>query len=192
MADPQESVYTEFLNFDWDSSTDFQNGIAEILDGHLELLKEQDPHVTQIPAADKQQLIDQVKLFYFCSQTGHILNLEDFYVWKHNGGGKITLLPDSEEKASHVKIAEEPLEKAVVPEDNVTAETEETPYSSNYQQLVELIVSGKGVPGIKQIPDTVLKGQESKLEAKSRAKPWEKVNLEKEEVYEAFQPEEIE
>lgn len=182
MADPQESVYTEFLNYDWDSSEDFQNGIAEILEGHLELLKEQDPHVTQIPPADKQQLIDQAKLFFFCSQTGNILNLDDFYAWRHNGGGKITLLPEAEtETKVELQEPQEARETRVNLAEAGKASgeaTEETPYSSNYQQLVELIVSGKPVPGIKQIPDTVLKGQESKLEAKSRVKPWEKAEAE--------------
>lgn len=164
MAESQDSIYLEFLQFDWDSYAEFQDGLKEILDGHLALLKEQDPSVKSIPAADQQQLIDQAKLFYYCTKTGNILNLDDFYAWKRNNGGKIQLL----EETPVINAAESDLR----PES--TASNGETPYSTNYQQLVELIVSGKPVPGIKQIPDTVLSDQSSKLEAPSRTKPWEK------------------
>lgn len=167
MADSQEEVHLQFHEYDWESFEEFQKGLSEILTGHLELLKEQDPSVKVIPPAEKQQLIDQAKLFFFCTKTGHILNLDDYYAWRRNNGGKITLLQEEEPKK---------VDAAAPSEEPETAQTSsaDAPYSSNYQNLVELIVSGKPVPGIKQIPDTVLSDQSSKLEAKSRAKPWEK------------------
>lgn len=179
MADSQEEVYVKFLNYDWASHKEFQDGLSEIMEGHLESLKELDPSVTSIPPAQKQQLIDQAKSFFFCSSTGHILNLDDFYVWKRNNGGKITLLDDTptiaiaETTPSTVELKETPQDSSTEPKD--ASEPSETPYSSNYQQLVELIVSGQPVPGIKQIPDTVLADQKSESSARSRTKPWEKV-----------------
>lgn len=154
MFDSQEKVYLEFLEYDWDSFQEFQEGLSEILSGHLSLLQERDPSVQTVPPAEKQQLIDQAKLFFYSTKTGNILNLDDYYTWKRNNGGKITLVEESEEV-------------------NDNGNDQEAPYSSNYQELVDLIVSGKPVPGIKQIPDTVLSDQVSKLEAKSRVKPWE-------------------
>lgn len=158
MADSQEKVYLEFLEYDWDSFQEFQDGLAEILDGYLSLLQERDQTVQVIPPAEKQQLIDQAKLFFYCTKTGNILNLDEYYAWKRNNGGKITFVEESDEVSA--------------PEDGDDP-NQEAPYSSNYQELVDLIVSGKPVPGIKQIPDTVLSDQGSKLEAKSRVKPWE-------------------
>lgn len=64
MADPQEKVYIEFDNYDWESFKEFQDGLSEILQGHLEQLKESDPTVDRIPAPQKQQLIDQAKSFF--------------------------------------------------------------------------------------------------------------------------------
>lgn len=158
MADSQEQVYLEFLEYDWDSFQEFQDGLVEILDGYLSLLQERDPTVQVIPPAEKQQLIDQAKLFFYCTKTGNILNLDEYYDWKRNNGGKITLVEESEE---------------VNAPENRDDQDQEAPYSSNYQQLVDLIVAGKPVPGIKEIPDTVLSDQGSKLEAKARVKPWE-------------------
>lgn len=44
----------------------------------------------------------------------------------------------------------------------------------NYQEIVDLIQSGKPIPGIKEIPDTVLAGQGTSATQSRRAKPWEK------------------
>lgn len=162
-TNPQEEVYKEYLNYDWDSFKEFQDGLTEILENHLSSLKEQDPSVTSIPALDKQQLIDQAKCFFYCTQTDNILSLDDYNEWKiHNGdkynkNKKITEVTDEEENSKDDK-----------------KEDTEPPYSSNYQKLVELIVSGQPVPGIKQIPDTVVPEQSSRQEAKQRVKPWEK------------------
>jgi hypothetical protein len=44
----------------------------------------------------------------------------------------------------------------------------------SYAQLVELIQTGAPIPGIKDIPDTVLAGQGTEAVAAKRRKPWEK------------------
>lgn len=162
MANPQEDVYRQYLNYDWDSFSEFKEGLQQILEAQLEQMKEQDPSVTAIPALDKQQLIDQAKSFFFCSHTGHILNLDDYNEWKLHNGSKY------DQNAKIVEIEDEQPE--------TTTSGTEPPYSSNYQHLVDLIVSGKPVPGIKQIPDTVLPEQSLKAGAEQRAKPWEKAS----------------
>ena len=48
------------------------------------------------------------------------------------------------------------------------------PYPLSFNHLVELITKGKEVPGIKDIPDTVLEGQASTSTKGERRKPWEK------------------
>lgn len=42
-----------------------------------------------------------------------------------------------------------------------------------YAELVELIREGKDVPGVREVPDTVLAGQGTESVAARRAKPWE-------------------
>jgi hypothetical protein len=44
----------------------------------------------------------------------------------------------------------------------------------SYQEIVDLIQNGKPVPGIKEIPDTVLAGQGTSASQSRRRKPWEK------------------
>jgi hypothetical protein len=51
---------------------------------------------------------------------------------------------------------------------------DDDPPSIPYAELVEMIQTGKPVPGIKDIPDTVLSGQGTQSMAAKRRKPWEK------------------
>ena len=48
------------------------------------------------------------------------------------------------------------------------------PYPISFSQIVELITSGGPIPGVKEVPDTVLKGQASLTTTIKRKKPWEK------------------
>ena len=59
-------------------------------------------------------------------------------------------------------------------------EAEAEPPRLSYQEVVELIQSGKPIPGIKQIPDTVLDGQGTQSSQPRRRKPWEKEATENE------------
>ena len=47
------------------------------------------------------------------------------------------------------------------------------PYPISFSQIVELITSGEPIPGIKEVPDTVLEGQISQPRTAKRRKPWE-------------------
>lgn len=55
-----------------------------------------------------------------------------------------------------------------------TTTGDETPYPSSFARIVELITTGQPIPGIQQIPDTVLVGQGAPSVVPPRRKPWEK------------------
>lgn len=48
------------------------------------------------------------------------------------------------------------------------------PYPTTFAHIVELITTGQPIPGIKDIPTTVLQGQGTAAEKPKRRKPWEK------------------
>jgi hypothetical protein len=70
-------------------------------------------------------------------------------------------------------------EASVNPETEPTAGDEKPaaapdgPYPTSFAQIVDLIQSGKPIPGIEDIPDTILTGQEGPSKEKRRMKPWE-------------------
>ena len=47
------------------------------------------------------------------------------------------------------------------------------PYPTSFSQIVDLITNGQPIPGIKDVPDTLLTGQESQPTTAKRKKPWE-------------------
>lgn len=51
--------------------------------------------------------------------------------------------------------------------------TSPPPYPHSFSHLVELITTGQTIPGIKEVPNTLLTGQESKAVESKRRKPWE-------------------
>ncbi|CUM62986.1 uncharacterized protein PRCAT00000547001 [Priceomyces carsonii] len=170
MSGTQEDIYKEYLNYDWDSFREFQDGLREILDNYLKNLQENDATISSISPHDKQQLIDQAKSFFYCSNSGNIMNLDEFKAWEKENGDKYR-------RSKQIVELEEPDQ---IQSSNDTENMESTaPYSSNYHELVERIITGKEIPGIKQIPDTVLPEKSSQSHAKLRVKPWEQKEVNK-------------
>jgi hypothetical protein len=51
---------------------------------------------------------------------------------------------------------------------------QEPSYPTSFAHIVDLITTGQPVPGIQQIPDTLLTGQGTPSVKPRRLKPWEK------------------
>ncbi|VEU20774.1 DEKNAAC101754 [Brettanomyces naardenensis] len=147
-----EDVYRKFRDYEFESNQEYQEGLEAVYQQYLILQGERDSSIKKdldegkldsgkIKQDDKDQLATQAKVFFFCKQTGNILDLEDYKKWLDTTGGKTT---------------------------------EKPPYSSNYEQLVDMIVNNRPIPGIKTIPNTVLDATKaSKHVLKERRKPWE-------------------
>lgn len=58
-------------------------------------------------------------------------------------------------------------------ESNSDLRTYEPSYPSSFADIVELISTGKPIPGIQHVPDTVLTGHGSISKESIRLKPWE-------------------
>ena len=50
---------------------------------------------------------------------------------------------------------------------------DDAPYPTSFADIVELIVAGKPIPGIKEIPDVVLDAPTEAPAVAARKKPWE-------------------
>lgn len=50
------------------------------------------------------------------------------------------------------------------------------PYPTSFSQIVDLITTGQPIPGLKEVPDTLLTGQQSQPITVKRKKPWERDN----------------
>lgn len=64
---------------------------------------------------------------------------------------------------------------SIVPASSSSSTTDPpAPYPISFSQIVELITTGQPIPGIKEVPDTLLEGQASQATTAKRKKPWEK------------------
>lgn len=75
------------------------------------------------------------------------------------------------EKAEWVQAAE----SAAGEEVRGSGVVDDAPYPTSFADIVELIIAGKPIPGIKEIPDVVLEAPAETEETKvaARKKPWE-------------------
>lgn len=65
----------------------------------------------------------------------------------------------------------------ILPEAAASPDEPPAPYPTSFAHIVELVTTGQPIPGIKEIPDTILEGQASQATHSKRRKPWEKDGL---------------
>ena len=82
---------------------------------------------------------------------------------------------------------QEPLNPSAHPvtSDQTPIQNQEPAYPSSFAHIVDLITTGQPVPGIEEIPDTVLTGHDTASAKPRRRKPWEKEEEEAEEMTDA-------
>ena len=83
----------------------------------------------------------------------------------------VVVAASSTEVVAHSTETVEPPSTATPPSTEPPA-----PYPSSFSHIVELITKGEPVPGVREIPDTVLEGEASESRAETRRKPWEKLD----------------
>uniref|UniRef100_A0A060TET2 ARAD1D10450p n=1 Tax=Blastobotrys adeninivorans TaxID=409370 RepID=A0A060TET2_BLAAD len=103
------------------------------------------------PGVDKTDVELKAKAFFFQKRTGEVIDLDNYLKWKQEQEGQ------EGTQAS-----------------GTTDTSTEEPVRLSYAEVIELITSGKPVPGIRDIPSVVL-GTEASSEPKAqqRKKPWE-------------------
>lgn len=100
----------------------------------------------------------QAKTFFFQRKFGISIDREAYENWKS--------------KSSAASLETSNLAESTVGDESNNTSDEK--YPSKYAEIVELIMSGKPIPGIIEVPDTVLgKDAASVSSSERRKKPWE-------------------
>ncbi|KAE9963946.1 hypothetical protein BLS_003102 [Venturia inaequalis] len=177
MAEPalDRSVYEELDQYPWDEDTEFQGGLTAILGN--------DP-----PPEQASELTLRARCFYYQRKFNKTV---DFDAYKSHlraqQQSQVASAPASDltpSRPAATASRSNPFpEPTSLPAWTALAATDPPPVTAsqvpegpklNYQEIVDLIQSGKPIPGIKDIPDTVLAGQGTSATQSRRAKPWEK------------------
>ncbi|KAL8652443.1 MAG: hypothetical protein Q9226_004271 [Calogaya cf. arnoldii] len=159
-AVPETSVFEQVESYPFSTDPEFQTGLSTILSSN--------------PAQDPEHLTLRARCFYFARKHRTTIDFECYKRWRSEKGlpsaalGRIGPVPENQING----IAQEGGKADVNPEQERNEPA--APYPSSFSQIVDLITKGEPIPGIKEVPDTLLVGQESLPATAKRKKPWEK------------------
>lgn len=164
-----EEMYQQVESYGWAGDQEFQSGLKAILG----------PTNADVDPLQIEDLTLRARCFYYARKSGRELDFSQYKAWRQQQPQQ-TLTPLVLPSSDGSLGADTGVAGEVKAKDGDKDSTQNQPdqagqgqYPSKFAQIVELIQSGKPVPGIKEIPDTVLHGQGTSSSAKQRRKPWE-------------------
>ncbi|KAJ5775973.1 uncharacterized protein N7511_000984 [Penicillium nucicola] len=167
MAQPLIRDFERLRSYSFHTDPEFANGLSIIL-GHP------NTPATEAEMNQDDDLVLQAKCFFFSrkEKLTPAIDFAAFKSWLSTQSKEKSQAPDSPEISSQVSAG-------VPTEQNIANSTNAEPaYPSSFAHIVELITTGQPIPGIQDIPDTVLTGHDISSEKPRRRKPWEKEELE--------------
>lgn len=149
-------LYHQLDDYPWSSDQEFQGGLQAILGSVRD--PDQVAHLSL-----------RAKCYYYARKTGTPVDFEGYKQWAESRGSNESNghLPSSE---SAEGVVLQPAEQQSAGDNGMAG----APKPASFAEICEMIAEGKPIPGIKDIPDTILEGQASEANKEKRKKPWEK------------------
>ena len=191
-AGSQDALFDSLANYPFDTDSEFFSGLSSIL-GH--------PDIPPTPREleDHATTVLQAKCFYFTRKHNlPPIDPADYSAWLEahpqagvaNGLSEPTLTPAEAAQNNAMELAEARMTGNPTPKPREVDITEDAPpmptaatstsaeqqppYPSSFSEIVDLITQNKPIPGIEEVPDTVLELGSSKTDkTPRRKKPWE-------------------
>ena len=164
----QSTIFATLDSYPWSTDPDFQSGLSSILSSS----SNSDPSQTEY-------LTLRARCFYYAQKTSLPVDFAAYQDWRTHRRAQEPS-PDKIDRGSHRKNGADEAkgENGADLSRHVMRRSDEqqpsAPYPTTFGRIVELIGSGQPIPGIKDVPDTVLQGQASQASAERRRKPWER------------------
>jgi hypothetical protein len=174
-ADGLDDVYDSLEQYSWDDDVEFQSGLSAILGSNAS-------------PEQASELTLRARCFYYaryaaelqraCARADCLRKYSknvDFDAYKayRNARGRPALVPNGVQ-APPTATSTSGSAGGTLPEASANASEPPAPYPTSFAHIVELVTTGQPIPGIKEIPDTLLAGQSSQAMQSKRRKPWEK------------------
>ena len=171
----QDDIFIRISQYSFDSDSDYLNGLSSIL-GHPSV----PPSASEI--YNNADLVLQAKCFYFTRKHEFPpVDPSAYRSWlQSRPSGDATSFPVAGQ-SSHISTAA-PTDESTATSADVPPSLAATspgsdqppPYPTSFAAIVDLITRNVPVPGIEEIPDTVLDHGSSKVDNTARRrKPWE-------------------
>lgn len=170
------TTYRGLYTYPFDQDPEYLSGLSAIL-GHP------DTPPTQEELTSNPELILQARCFYF-ARRNHLPPIDpvDYQRWLSENSSSIATATDTAgERQDGISKGSQPSAATAeqpIPTNTVTSGSAEPqqppPYPTSFAAIVDLITRNVPVPGIEDIPDTVLEHGSSKVDhMPRRRKPWE-------------------
>ncbi|KAE8134901.1 hypothetical protein BDV38DRAFT_148870 [Aspergillus pseudotamarii] len=163
----ENEVYEKLRYYPFRTDREFAKGLAIIL-GHP------DTPATETEIDRIDDLVLQAKCFYFSrkEKLAHPVNFATYKAWLHSD-----VLSENVSTGNTHQQVNTPVAGTYISTDHTnqtSTPVQEPTYPSSFAHIVQLITTGQPVPGIQQIPDTILTGHDTPSTKPRRRKPWEK------------------
>tara|TARA_R110002003_G_scaffold120_1_gene10598 strand:- start:8047 stop:8604 length:558 start_codon:yes stop_codon:yes gene_type:complete len=162
-SDGLDDVYEALERYTWDDDVEFQSGLSAILGSNS----------TPEQAAE---LALRARCFYYARKFNVNIDFDGYKAYRTARGRPPPTPPSVNGTQPSLAMAPVPGSSegsgGIMPAPADASEPP-APYPTSFAQIVELITSGQPIPGIKEIPTTVLTGQGTEPAKPRRKKPWE-------------------
>ncbi|OBT59651.1 hypothetical protein VE04_00178 [Pseudogymnoascus sp. 24MN13] len=167
-----EKLFQELDSYNWEKDAEFQvcltlftplNPIPSLTLMFARLASPPSSAQTQAPPAES--LTIRARTFYYARKTNQTIDFDAY---------KAHLASRSPEEFPAPKPSDAAGESTPLPQAGVAADADPNPsFPTSFADIVALINSGAPIPGIMDIPPTVLDGKATRPAASRRKKPWE-------------------
>ncbi|KAK6528720.1 hypothetical protein TWF694_003960 [Orbilia ellipsospora] len=173
-----DRLFLSLEDYCWEDDPEFQSGLTQIL-------------TTATDPSHVRQLTRQAKCFFYARKISRPISFPLYSAWLDR---EESSAPRCRSPSCQVGPALDPTDEIQIQisnndnddNSNPTMTTDsrdkkeetgddKTPYPTSFAQIVELITSGKPIPGIKEIPNTLNTAPPTQNTAQQRRKPWEVV-----------------
>ncbi|CAI6329136.1 unnamed protein product [Periconia digitata] len=171
--DGLDDVYDALEAYNWDDDVEFQAGLQAILGSTTS------PEQTS-------ELTLRARCFYYSRKHSTNIDFDAYKAYRLQRGRPALVSPPPSSTSTFSASIDSavtnnpapqhtPSAGGILPSPSASNPNEPpAPYPTSFAHIVELVTTGQPIPGIKDIPDTVLEGQGSLPAKGRRRKPWEK------------------
>ncbi|KAF3941251.1 hypothetical protein ABW19_dt0209067 [Dactylella cylindrospora] len=182
-SEEDDRLFLSLENYCWENDPEFQSGLTQIL-------------TTATTPQQIRQLTRQAKCFFYSRKISRQIPFDLYSAWLDREESSPPRRSPSEDVLPPIEPS--PIDSLPsgepagcepsgsidgTPTANTTVavpgaagsgkEDDKTPYPTSFAQIVELITSGKPIPGIREIPNTLNEAPPTESTAPQRRKPWE-------------------
>ncbi|RVD88476.1 uncharacterized protein DFL_002661 [Arthrobotrys flagrans] len=168
-----DRLFLSLENYCWEDDPEFQSGLTQILS-------------TTTDPIQVRHLTRQAKCFFYSRKISRPVSFPLYSAWldreEHSAprcrSPSCKVGPPLDPTPVEAMGESNPSIPSDTPTDNTAGGSngdDKTPYPTSFAHIVELITSGKPIPGIREIPNTLNAAPPTHSSAQQRRKPWEAV-----------------